>query len=876
MMTRILKNIVILLSLLLLSKCSDLENQIFDVNINEGWKIISSANSKDTGKEISISGYNSKEWYDANLPSTVLKALIENGVYSDIYKADNLDKIPTDQFNVSWWYRKSLKLENINSNENFRLNFEGINYRANIWLNGNLIANSDSIVGAFSVFDIDITEFVQEGQNAIAVEIIPPKRDDLTIGFVDWNPWAPDNNMGMWRGVYLKRTNSVSLNHVYVKSDLNLQTMEEAELIISTELINHSNEETKVQVTGEIGSIYFTEDFILQPKEKRNVVFNSEKHSQLSIKNPRIWWPNNLGDPNLYNLILSAKIDKEITDNKNVRFGIRDIEQYVNEEGHKGYKVNGKNILIRGGGWVDDLTLSDSDEKVKAQLDYVKHMNLNTIRLEGFWGNNKEIYDYADENGILIMIGWSCYWEWEGYCGRPETEFMSITTPEDIELHARGYRDQVEWLRNHPSVFLWVYGSDKLPVPALERKLNDYLSELDDTRPILASCKYWDFGTEHYNISDVSGPVGVKMLGPYAYVTPNYWYQDKNIGGAYGFNTETGPGPQVPPIESIKKMIPEENLWPIDKMWDFHSGRNEFNNLNHYLKAFNARYGESQNVEEFAFKSQISNYEAIRGMFESFAVNKPNATGVIQWMLNSAWPEMFWQLYDWYLMPNGAFYGTKTACEPLQLIYNYADKNIYANNEYNESYNDLEAEIKVLDINSEVIFTQSVTYSIEEASSKMIFDIPELESLTTTYFIDLRLKTNNKEISKNFYWLSTKEDVLDYENSEWFKTPFESYGDLTGLNNLPEAEIQTTYEFTTYETEQEITVTIENTSDVIAFFIELKLVEENTGEVILPVFWDDNYISLLPGEKREIKAKYSLEKDAKKPELRIKGMNLNK
>ena len=211
--------------------------------------------------------------------------------------------------------------------------------------------------------------------------------------------------------------------------------------------------------------------------------------------------------------------------------------------------------MIKGAGWVDDLMLNDSDQKVKDQVRYAKHMNLNTLRCEGFWGRNETLFNAADENGILIMIGWSCQWDWTGYCGREETKYSCVTTPEDIELQSREFNDQVVWLRNHPSIFVWALGSDKYPNPQLMKRVTEYLDKSDPTRPRLISTQ-WIEVTKEENVDNIYEDSRVKMFGPYAYEPPIYWYIDTTHGGAYGFNTETGPGPQVPPLESLKKMLP--------------------------------------------------------------------------------------------------------------------------------------------------------------------------------------------------------------------------------------------------------------------------------------------------------------------------------
>ncbi len=837
--------VYLLIALSLLSCEKKAEIDFVPINMDKDWTIFSSTDTEMNGAEISSSSFNTDNGYKTDVPSTVLAALVRNEVYKDIFLGDNFDKIPKEQFKVPWWYRKNFIVNDLSAGEQYNLVFEGINYRTNVWLNGQLVASADSVEQPFRMYDFPVTKLVKPGENVLAVEVIPPKDDDLTIGWVDWNPWPADNNMGIWRPVKLIRTGTVGIKNVFVEPHLNTDNLQEATLTLSADLVNKSNMEVSGTVTCNIGEINISQTYSLQPNEKKKMIFNPESYPELTISNPRIWWPNNLGEPELYTMEMSAMVNGQPSDHQETRFGIRDVKDYINEQGHRGYMINGKKVLIKGAGWVDDVLLDDPDEKVEAQIKYVKHMNLNTIRLEGFWGKNEKIYDYADENGILIMIGWSCQWEWEGYCNRPEDEYMAIRTPEEIDLHSRAYLDQVRWLRNHPSIFVWVYGSDKVLVSDLENKMNEILSTEDPTRPVLTSC-----GSVS---SEVSGPSGVKMNGPYAYVTPNYWSIDDERGGAFGFNTETGPGLQPPPYESIIKMIPEENLWPLDHIWDYHTGRNEYASFENWIKPFKKRYGESTNVEDFTFKAQMSNYEAIRPMFESFEVNKHNATGLIQWMLNSSQPGMLWQLYDWYLRPTGAFYGTRKACQPLNIVYNYKDKNIYLTNSYNEPKENLVAEVRILDINSKAIFNKSLEVGIGENMSKLILEIPELQITSNTYFIDLKLTgADGSNVANNFYWLSTKEDVLDFENSEWFITRNTSYADLKGIESMPKTRIEVTHEFSDLGEKQQVNVTIKNPSDKLAFFIELVVKGEKSTETILPIFWDDNYISVLPGEEKEI------------------------
>jgi exo-1,4-beta-D-glucosaminidase len=839
-----------------------------EILLDEGWHIRSSLDLPIGGEVLSKAGLDTESWYPTTVPTTVLAALVENGVYREPFFGKNLERIPTEQFKKAWWYRKEFTADEQTDHTNTHLIFEGINYSANIWLNGTKIASTEEILGAFRMFDIDITSTILPGTNTLAVEVLPPEPGDFTIGFVDWNPSPPDENMGIWREVKLRLTGPVSINDPFVQTKLGPENLDRASLFVSVELTNHTEEKLSGILKGEIEQNEFSHPFDLVPHETKKILIDPDTYEALSLLNPRLWWPNNLGEPNLYKLNLTATVDGTVSDRSSVVFGIREVSDYINKEGYRGYKINGRKVLIRGAGWVDDLFLAEDQKKIEAQVKYARHMNLNTLRLEGFWGSSPALYDLADRYGILLMAGWSCHWEWEDYVGKPVDQFGGVKTPEEMDLIARSLRDQVMWLRNHPSIFVWVLGSDKLPRPELEKKYKSYLENIDPTRPTLSACGYSE--------SEVSGPTAVKMNGPYDYVTPNYWYVDKTHGGAFGFNTETGPGPQPPPLESIKKMIPEDHLWPIDDYWDFHCARNEFNTLDRYLLALDNRYGAPDSVEEFARVAQVANYEAIRPMFESFGVNKPNTTGIIQWMYNSAWPEMFWQLFDYYLMPNGAFYGTKTACEPLNIVYNYGDKDIYVVNDTYLTYSDLTAEIRVFNISSKRVFKQDIPVSVGENSSIKILETPIMEGLSTVFFIDLKLKDSSDNIlCSNFYWLSTKDDILDERRSEWFYTPNEAFADFTGLKSLPEAQIEAAHQFIDLGEEMELKVTLQNPSDRIAFFIDMNVYQAESGHSVLPVYWDDNFVSLLPGEAREVRAHFLKEDlEGETPAFRLSGWNI--
>ncbi|MCG8309574.1 MAG: glycoside hydrolase family 2 [Cytophagales bacterium] len=870
----------------LLPSCSE-KVTVEEQNLTEGWQIISSKEITEDGKAVSTTGRSTANWINTKVPTTVLAALIEAGIYKDVFYGDNLAKIPTQPFEIPWWYRKEFTIKNFNSkSEELRLLIDGINYRANIWLNGRQIASQDTLYGAFRQFEIDITQYVQ-ADNVLAFEIIPPKPRDFYMGFVDWAPTPPDKYMGIYREVRLKRTGKVAIDHPFVKTDVNTKTLNGARLSVSAELSNFSSDEKTVSVTGKIEEIQFKKDFVLGPNERKTVLFTPKDVPQLDMKNPRLWWPNGLGAPNMYSLDLRVIENGSIKDQQIVNFGIRTIETYLNESGVRGYKVNGRKVMQKSGGWVDDLFLRYMPEKDAAQIRYVKEMNMNALRFEGVWGNNHHIYDLCDRNGILLMVGWSCQWEWPDYLGLPlvvpedydesmtiaeSTEMSGVKlTSKEEDLLNEYLKHQVKWLRNHPSIYCWAVGSDAMPKPRLESLYRETLDQYDETRSLLISAGEFE--------SEISGPSGMKMLGPYEYVPPVYWFEDKKWGGAYGFNSETGPGPQIPPIESIKKMIPEAHLWPpANKMWNYHSGRKDFNSVKVYLKALNNRYGEPKDLEELALKAQLMNYEAIRPMFEAHVINRPTTTGVVQWMLNSPWPEMYWQLYDYYLMPTGAYFGTQKSGQPSTLIYNYDDNNVYASNDAPNAIKDHKALITIYDINSNTMLNEEIAVNLSSDETIKLTDLPPLKDAGKVCFLDLQLVNGSSEtVSDNFYWLSTKKDLLDWPNTVWYYTPQKQYADFTAVNSMDKVDISVEKEIVRRGEEWELHVTVTNPSDKLVFFVELMATKKSDGSSILPVFWSDNYISLAPGKSKTLNLKfYQKDLGNDEPVLKIQGMNLKK
>ncbi len=881
----------IFVGLIFLSSCNKAQMQDISrvTTISENWKMQPEDKLKNVDeKSISESNFDATNWYDAVVPGTVLGSLTSAGVIEDPYFGINMQNVDPEQFKQPWWFRTTFQLSATDLQKTVSLRFNGINYRADLWINGKKVAGKNTFAGTYRMFTFKINDFIKEGENTLALKMWQHADGEYSVGFVDWNPLPRDRNMGIFRDVILEINDGVKIRSPFVYSKVDKKTLTDADLFIQTELINSSDKtvEGVLRVDYEIGTV--EKKVSLKAGETINCKFSPAGFPQLSVKNVKLWWPNGMGEPNLYNLKTEFISDNKITDSVKKKYGIREITSYLNDDKNRVFEVNGKFVMIKGAGWTDDLLLQDTKESVEAQIKYVHQMNLNSIRCEGFWGKDETLYNMCDKYGILVMIGWNCHWEWEEYLLKPcDEKYGGACSAEDIDLLSKMWFDQMMWLRNHPSIYIWMLGSDKLPTPELERKYVKLFNEYDPSRPYATSAG--GAGTEDNKIiaevplvSDISGPTGMKMLGPYAYTPPVYWFTDTNLGGGYGFNTETCPGPNIPPLASLKKMLPEKSLWPIDKKyWEYHTGRNQFKTLDRFRKALDNRYGKSESIEEFAFKCQVSNYELMRPMFEAFVAHKPKSTGVIQWMLNSAWPEMYWQLYDTYLQPNGAFYGTKKACSPLHAIYRYGFDDIYIANEDLQDAENITVKIRIFDINSKEIFTENWKGDVKSNISKPIFELPEINNLTPVYFLKLQvLDKNNNEVDNSIYWLSTKKDVIDWEAAKalpWpYYSPSKQFADYTALDKLPKVKLDIKYKFEKDSETGNVTLEVTNPASAIVFFTYFDLVNPETNEPVLPIFWDDNYITLLPGETRTYHANFDLKNSGnKKPVLKVKAWNVD-
>ncbi len=825
------------------------------IPLSQNWRIQSSCDVRAEGREISAAGFGVSGWHKASVPTTVVAALVADGTYHDPYFGMNLKSFPgmdyssdsffakqsmpaDSPFRCSWWFRTEFRVPAAKGTT--WLHFDGINYRANVWLNGQKIGDAQDVAGMMRAFEFNAGKHLAAGKpNALAVEVFAPDQTALGMTWVDWNPTPPDKNMGLWKDVYLSATGDVSLRHPFITSKLD-PDYKKASLTISAEVHNAAAHPGTSIVRAEIEGIQVSQKVELAAAESKTVVFAPGQFPQLRLAPPRLWWPYQMGKPEMYTARLQVEARGLLSDSAVVHFGIREVTSQLTERGYRLFKINGRKLLVRGAAWTPDMLLRWSPQRAAAAMDYIRDMHLNAIRLEGRMEPDA-FFDMADRLGILILPGWTCcdFWEqWEEW------------TPETTRIATASLSDQLIRLRNHPSVFVWLYGSDNPPPASIETQYVQVLKDTDWPNPSLSSAS--DTPTT------VTGASGVKMTGPYDYVPPNYWLTDKEAGGAFGFNTETSPGPVIPTLPTLKRFIPPGHLWPVDQYWNYHAGLERFTTIDKFVNGMDQRYGQPTTLEDFLRKSQAMNYEAQRAMFEAYGRNKYESTGVIQWMLNNAWPSVIWNLYDYYLVPSGAYFGSKKACEPLHVQYSYDDNSVAVVNAYDRAFSGVRVEAAIYDIHAKQRASRNVTLDIPADSSLRALQLPPVDDISPTYFLKLELHdTSGRMMSDNFYWLSTQPDLLDWAKKlDTVYTPQSAYADLSGLNALPPVKLVVRSSMSQAGKARMVRAFLENSSSNLAFMVHLRVAKGSSGEDVVPIFWDDNYFSLLPGEKRQLSARF--------------------
>jgi exo-1,4-beta-D-glucosaminidase len=836
------------------------------MELSDGWVLISANNVSDGGATISQPGYDVSSWYPITVPSTVMAGLVANNVYQDVFFGTNLQSVP-DLTTQNWWYQGQFTAPVGVAGQQYWLRFKGVSYRAQIWLNGvQLDANA---VGTMVVHEYNVTNIIHpDAANAVALLVTPPAHKCANLSFctVDWNPEAPDMNAGIWGKVILETGGAAALRDPYVKTVLGSNS---ADLTVYVDALNGTNAPVSGVVTGTITkvgypTINFSQNVTLAANERKEVAFNPATFTQLHISNPALWWPYQYGSPELYDLNISFTVGSQTWDSKVIKFGVRQFTDYrttVNGTSYVGYKINGQNILFKGGGYMWDMFQRWDTKTNETHMKYVKDMGLNIVRFEGNVGN-EEIYDIADREGIMLMPGWVCCSRWEE---------SASWNAEELTVGYASLNSAMRALRAHASPMVWLYGSDMAPAPTVLAQYKVIAGNLHWQNPTNDNVAIWD-----------NPNCGYKMDGPYMWEPPILVWDTvtPRLGSAFGTNAEEG-YENPPPEESLRKFLAPADLWPIGAAWNYHSGGpgTVFDNVTAFTKGVDNRYGTTGSVTDYSRKSELQNYESERAFFEAWNANKyTKSFGVIYWMQSNNWPSVHWSLYDYYFKPSGGYFGTKKANEPVHISYDYYSKNVMVENSTLTANNNMTASVTVYNIpDLTVKYTNSVVLSAPANAAATAFTIPSISGLTTTYFIRLQLKnSSNQVVSNNLYWYSTTADALG-RKSNWYSTSVSTYANLTGLNSLAaNNNVTASATKTSAGGADTVTITLTNTSVTnVAFFMRPEVTAGNDGLEVLPVTYTDNYVTLWPGESITITATYdTADLGGQAAFLRVRGYNI--
>ncbi len=856
------------------------------IELAEGWQLASAKDLTADGASVSRPDNAGGDWHAIrHMPSTVLEALQDDGTYPDLYYGKNLlDEVPQDLYKQDWWYRTSFKAPAGHST--YLLEMPGINYRAEVWLNGHLIAGNTQIVGMFNAHQIDVAHWIKPGEsNTLAIKVTPEQalQDingvELADSWWDWINWnylgyqgpgknpdrgnsfVADRNAGIWKPIYLKAAGSVTVDSSVVNTELPLPRTDSARLTVHTTVHNYSTEKVRGTVRARISragkpSIDVEQPVTLLPGQVREVTLSPDEFSQLTVDKPDLWWPYTLGQPNLYDLRMEFQQFGEVSDATDLRFGIRTVSQHrdtdsefpnLGKGGNFYLTVNGRDLLIRGAAYTPDLLYSYNPDREDAILRYVKDLGLNMIRLEGKFPG-EHIVEKADELGIPLMFGWMCCNQWEKW---------SQWDDEDRAVAQESLRSQILMLRSHPSVFIWANASDGKPPP-------DVLAKYDE---ILAD-SHWQNATVDTVSSlarDASGERdwdGIHMAGPYSWRPPGYWFSGR-YGATRGSTAEQGDNEHIPPFASLKKFIPPDKLWPINDTWYFHAGSNPKNaTLSSIKRAVDRRYGPSVDAEEFSRKAQLAHYESTRAQFEVFAAEGwPSHKMTIYWMLNSHWPSFFGNIFDYYLRPGGAYYGAKKGLQPLSVVFDsyatgdHTQAHVTLVNQTPNDRSDLRVRLRVYDLAGRMREDRVAdNLSVPSGGSVDAMTLPKVARDSSVFFVRCELvDKSGTVIGENVYWQSQQRDDLGDPTNDWaFELKQVSWADMTPLNWMPKVPLQVTAQRADQAGEHGVTISLHNPTQRIAFFERAEITATPDGDEILPIEYSDNYVTVFPGETVEL------------------------
>ncbi|MGA9119061.1 MAG: sugar-binding domain-containing protein [Bacteroidota bacterium] len=842
--------------------------------LDSGWVCMNIKDVKSTGEELSDPSRALTGWLPATVPGTVLTTMLNNGLVPDPFYGMNNLRIPdiyeTGRDYYTYWFAKDFRVDSPAGGRQVWLRFRGVNYGCDIYLNGHRL-NKETHYGMYLRQDYNITGYLsREGKNRLAVLVLPPdpvgkpnggQGGDGTIArsvsnqYVagwDWIQPVRDRNTGIWDKVTIEETQIVRLKNPYVITVVpgkRFPDQPQAPAIIKAraEVENPTNEPVRGTLQYTLDGNAVSTEVVLQPHSTVEVRLPDH-----ALKNPRLWWPNGYGQQALYTMDFQfLGHDKRALDEEHVTIGIREIQtEWDSHTRSRAVLVNGQRIFIKGGDWiVSDAMLRFSPDRYDAEVRFQRDMNLNLIRV---WGGSiterPEFYNACDKYGLLVFqdfwMSGDCNGKWLDPM-KKDDQWTRRNYPDDHQLFLASVADQVKMLRNHPSLAFYC-GGNEIPPPRdiLVSMQDSLLPALDSTRYFFT---YSNADSMSYNFLGGNGD------GTYHLQPPEYFWEHHS----FPFNSEIG-SVGLGDYESLERFIPPDNMQvpgyagkKIDSVWRYHKYLG-------YGKQIDA-YGKPTDVKDFAGKAQLVNYDQYRALMEGHLSHMWDwYTGVMIWKTQNPWTALRGQMYDYYLDPNAALYGLHHAGEPLHVMFNPTDSMVVVVNNTFHPYHDLMVQARAIDFEGK---DSLALQWFVEISPKSVQNINPIQKAIDTLFasrggfVDLRLLNTSREVlSENLYWLP------------------DSTGIYSGLQEMGAAKVDVE---ATKVSDGRIEVKIENPAGgSLAFFNRLSLVDKTTKKRILPMFYSDNYVSVLPGEEKTVSIEYSPDVNASGAMVSISGWNV--
>ena len=810
------------------------------------WKLTRSSFTSSEGSEIASEGFDDNGWLVATVPGTVLSSYVNLGAVPQPNYADNIFHISDSYFFSDFWYRNEFELPEDFMDGKTWLEFDGINWKAEIYLNGKYLGRID---GAFKRGRFDISETAKAGANALAVRIIKNKnagsvkeknendtgRNGGMLGYDnptfhasigwDWISTVRGRNIGIWNDVRVVKEGLVSLDSPFVRTELPLPDTTSAVLTPEVLVKNNSEEPLEGVLKGCIGDVTFEKSVALAAGEEKAVVFCAEEYPQLKVSEPKLWWPNGYGEPNLYESSFSFEVDGAESDRVDFNVGIRQVDTKEIDEVLHIY-INGRRFIGRGGNWgFSETNLTYRAREYDIAVAYHADMNFNIMRNWVGQTGDMELYQACDRYGIMV---WQDFWLANPADG-PD--------PADNAMFLDNALDFVKRIRQYPSMVIYCGRNEGFPPEEIENGLREITGKWHPDLTYIPS----------------SADGGVSGHGPYRALTHKGYFTYHK--GNTKFHSERGM-PSVLTYESMLRTFAPEALVPKSLLWGQHdytlNGAQRASTFNDIIEL---GYGKAESLKEFADNAQFVNYDGYRGIFESRSINRK---GLLLWMSHPAWPSMTWQTYDWYFEPNGSYFGCKKGAEPLHVQWNPAENVIEAVNYNGGDQTGLAVKALVMNMDGSVKWSMEKVIDSNEDSTVKCFAVEFPEDLSEVHFIKLCLVKDGKILSDNFY-INGKE-----------------YGNHQAMKSMAKADVRS--DVTMKKGRDGVwtgTVTLENMSDVPAVMIRLNVVGKKDGQQILPMFYGDNYFSMMPGEKKAVSLRwYDADTRGNRPVVKVTGYNL--